>query len=71
MMNSRTYPIARARGDEKVQDKTKGGTKQNNNLRVEKKEERESWERPDEDGDRNKILARDRQVIQQVQKWLH
>ena len=72
MMNSRTYPITRARGDEKVQDKAEGGIKQNNNLQVEKKkEERESGERPDEKRHRNKILARGGQVIQQVQKGLH
>ena len=72
MMNSRTYPISISRGGEEVQDKTEGGTKQNDNLQVEKKkEEKESMERPDKDGDRNKILARGGQVIQRVQKGLH
>ena len=32
MMDSRTYPITRTRGDKEVQDKTEGGTKQNDNL---------------------------------------
>ena len=58
--------------DKKDKDQAQGGTKQNNNLQVEKKkEEIESWEKPDEDRDRNKILARGGQVIQQVQKGLH
>ena len=72
MRNMNSYPISRARGDKEVQDKTKGGTKQNDNLQVmKKKEEKESVERPDEDGGRNKILARSGQVIQRVQKGLH
>ena len=49
MIHSRTYPIMRSRGDEKVPDKAEGGTKQDDNLQVEeKKEERASLERPNE-----------------------
>ena len=48
MMDARTYPITRSKGDGKEQDKGEGGTKQDDNLQVEEKnEERESLERPD------------------------
>ena len=65
MMNSRTYPTTRSGGDKKVQDKAEGGTKQDDNLQgEEKKEERKDSKRQDEEGNRDKILAKGGQVIQ-------